>query len=77
MSDDTRNDDEDEQRVVQVRGQTRAGKKEAFRSMAEQDDDRLIDAEQPPNSWDHDDWEWKCTGSGLAPTLARYHACIV
>ncbi len=57
MSNDTRDNDEDKQRAEQVRGQARAGWKGAFRSMAEQGNDRLIDAEQPPSAWDHDEWE--------------------
>jgi antitoxin MazE len=56
---------EDDVEIV-VRGNTlviipanppRAGWAEAFKAMAEQGDDRLVD-EPRPTRWDEDEWQW-------------------
>jgi antitoxin MazE len=36
----------------------RAGWEQKFAEMAAAGDDKLIDGEQPPTSWDTEQWEW-------------------
>lgn len=44
--------------VVSSATHPRAGWAEAFRAMAQQGDDRLID-ESRPTRWDEDEWQWR------------------
>ena len=46
--------------IIRAAARPRTGWATAFRTMAEQGDDRLLDkAEGPMNRWDEDEWEWK------------------
>jgi antitoxin MazE len=44
--------------IVWSVGRPRQGWEAGFAAMAELEDDRLLDAEAPPTSWDEDEWEW-------------------
>jgi hypothetical protein len=44
--------------IVRSVGRPREGWEAGFAAMAELGDDRLLDAEAPPTSWDEDGWEW-------------------
>ena len=47
------------QLVIRPADRARAGWEEAFRRMAEQGDDELLDrASLPPTEWDATEWEW-------------------
>jgi len=43
--------------VIRALGQPRRDWAKAFREMADQGDDRLIDL--PASKWDDEEWEWK------------------
>jgi antitoxin MazE len=50
---------EDEKIIIRPVSDPRAGWDEAFRKMAENGDDRLLDSEQPiSHSWDETEWQW-------------------
>jgi antitoxin MazE len=49
---------EDEKIIIRPISKPRAGWDEAFREMAEKDDDLLIDMEQPTSRWDETEWQW-------------------
>jgi antitoxin MazE len=44
--------------IVRSVGRPRQGWEAGFAAMAELGDDRLLDAEALPTSWDEDGWEW-------------------
>ncbi len=47
------------QLVVRAAHASRQGWEEAFRAMAEQEDDQLLDPQAPDaTAWDADEWEW-------------------
>lgn len=47
--------------VIRSTPKARTGWSEAFQSMAQNGDDRLLDAATPsqPNQWDDAEWEWE------------------
>ncbi|ORJ59231.1 AbrB/MazE/SpoVT family DNA-binding domain-containing protein [Geothermobacter hydrogeniphilus] len=47
----------DRKLIIKAATQPRENWGEAFKSMAQNGDDRLIDF--PPSSWDEEEWEWK------------------
>ncbi len=50
---------QDNHLVVRAAHRPRQGWVDQFQAMAEQDDDRLLDAEAPSlTQWDEDEWEW-------------------
>jgi antitoxin MazE len=52
-------DVQDTQIVIRPAERPRQGWDEAFRSMAQHADDRLLDAESPGQTrWDEDEWQW-------------------
>lgn len=44
--------------VVQAAKKPRAGWDEAFRAMAENGDDQMIDGDAPSTQWDETEWTW-------------------
>lgn len=44
--------------IIQSANKPRAGWDVAFRAMAEQGDDALLDAAAPASSWDQEAWQW-------------------
>jgi antitoxin MazE len=49
---------EDEKIIIRPISKHRAGWDEAFRKMAENTDDLLIDKEQTAPHWDETEWQW-------------------
>jgi antitoxin MazE len=49
---------EDGRLIVSSAERPRQGWEARFAAMAEQRDDRLVDAEALPTTWDEDEWEW-------------------
>ncbi|NIN72499.1 MAG: AbrB/MazE/SpoVT family DNA-binding domain-containing protein [Gemmatimonadetes bacterium] len=49
---------EDGRLVVRSAERPRQGWEASFAAMADQGDDRLLDAEALPTKWDEDEWEW-------------------
>lgn len=50
---------QENQIIIRAAGKPRQGWAEAFRSMAEREDDRLLDLETAaPSEWDVEEWEW-------------------
>lgn len=44
--------------VIRALARPRQGWDEAFRQMAAAGDDRLLDGDLPPTTWDQAEWEW-------------------
>jgi antitoxin MazE len=51
---------QDDRLIIRAASQSRLGWEDAFASMAEQQDDALLDAESFGNAteWDQTEWEW-------------------
>lgn len=50
---------QENQIIIRAAGRPRHGWAEAFRRMAEREDDRLLDlATATPSEWDVEEWEW-------------------
>jgi antitoxin MazE len=49
---------EDGRLIIRAIEGARQGWEASFAAMAEQGDDRLLDADVPPTAWDEDEWEW-------------------
>ncbi|MBP1464154.1 AbrB/MazE/SpoVT family DNA-binding domain-containing protein [Candidatus Chloroploca sp. M-50] len=47
------------QLIVRSGSAPRASWAAQFQQMAEQQDDRLLDLDQPPTLWDEREWEWE------------------
>ena len=46
--------------IIELAHQPRAGWTEAFESMAEHDDDRLLDRDALPRTlWEEEEWQWQ------------------
>lgn len=50
---------DDEIVVRKAHEATRTGWSEAFKKMAAQKDDQLLDSDAPGSSWDDEDWVWE------------------
>ena len=52
---------EHEQIIIRSLNKSRAGWEEAFKAMAQNKDDTLLDEEHLPSqsTWDADEWEWE------------------
>jgi antitoxin MazE len=45
--------------VIRAARQPREGWEEAFRAMAANGDDTLLEGDTAPSRWDREEWEWK------------------
>ena len=48
----------EEELIIRPARRARSGWDEAFRAMADQGDDALLDGDHALSSWDEEEWEW-------------------